>query len=197
MAIQDFSGYDPEVPMYCANHPTVQTYLRCSNCNKPICAKCRVSTPVGFKCYQCANLQVLPTYAVSSDYYVKSAVAGLGAAAIAGIIMGVFPAFEFWAALLMGIAVPEAITAAANQKRGPGLTCRRHRVCSLRLLLEPCRNAPGLVANSKPRRHQPPPVRRYLLPGQHSFLREPVHPPVAGNGPLLRHPATQITRRAT
>jgi hypothetical protein len=35
--------------------------------------------------------------------------------------MGVFPAFEFWAALLMGIAVPEAVTAAANQKRGPGL----------------------------------------------------------------------------
>jgi hypothetical protein len=35
--------------------------------------------------------------------------------------MGVFPAFEFWAALLMGIGVPEAVTAAANQKRGPGL----------------------------------------------------------------------------
>ncbi|HST04566.1 MAG TPA: hypothetical protein VLQ48_07510 [Chloroflexia bacterium] len=121
MAIQDFSGYDPEQPMYCANHPTVQTYLRCSNCGKPICAKCRVSTPAGFKCFQCANLQVLPTYAVSTDYYVKSAAAGLGAAAIIGILMGVFPAFEFWAALLMGIGVPEAVTAAANQKRGPGL----------------------------------------------------------------------------
>lgn len=107
--------------MYCANHPTVQTYLRCSNCGKPICAKCRVSTPAGFKCFQCANLQVLPTYAVSTDYYVKSAAAGLGAAAIIGILMGVFPAFEFWAALLMGIGVPEAVTAAANQKRGPGL----------------------------------------------------------------------------
>lgn len=121
MAIQDFSEYDPEVPMYCANHPDVQTYLRCSNCGKPICAKCRVSTPVGFKCYQCANLQVLPTYAVSTDYYVKSAVAGLGTAAVIGILMGMFPAFEFWAALLMGIGVPEAVTAAANQKRGPGL----------------------------------------------------------------------------
>jgi hypothetical protein len=121
MAIQDFSEYDPEQPMYCANHPTVQTYLRCSNCGKPICAKCRVSTPAGFKCFQCANLQVLPTYAVSTDYYVKSAAAGLGAAAIIGILMGVFPAFEFWAALLMGIGVPEAVTAAANHKRGPGL----------------------------------------------------------------------------
>jgi hypothetical protein len=35
--------------------------------------------------------------------------------------MGIFPAFEFWAALLMGIVVPEAVARAANQKRGPGL----------------------------------------------------------------------------
>lgn len=107
--------------MYCANHPTVQTYLRCGKCGKPICAKCRVSTPVGFRCFQCANLQVLPTYAVSTDFYVKSAVAGLLAATITGTLMGVFPAFEFWAALAMGISVPEAVTGAANQKRGAGL----------------------------------------------------------------------------
>ncbi len=121
MAATDFSNYDPEVPMYCANHPDVQTYLRCGKCGKPICARCRVSTPVGFRCYQCANLQVLPTYAVSTDYYVKSSIAGLLAAAITGVLMGVFPAFEFWFALAMGIGVPEVVAAAANQKRGPGL----------------------------------------------------------------------------
>jgi hypothetical protein len=35
--------------------------------------------------------------------------------------MGIFPGFEFWTALLMGIAVPEAVAMAANQKRGQGL----------------------------------------------------------------------------
>jgi hypothetical protein len=121
MATTDFSNYDPEIPLYCANHPNEQTYLRCGKCEKPICSRCRVSTPVGFRCYQCANLSVLPTYAVSTDYYLKSSIAGLLAAAVAGVLMGVFPAFEFWAALVMGIAVPEAVALAANQKRGPGL----------------------------------------------------------------------------
>lgn len=121
MSTTDFSNYDPEIPMYCANHPNVQTYLRCGKCDKPICARCRVSTPVGFRCYECANLQVLPTYAVSGDYYIKSALAGLTAAAITGVLMGVFPGFEFWAALAMGVGVPEAVAAAAHQKRGPGL----------------------------------------------------------------------------
>ena len=112
---------DADAPMYCANHPKVETYLRCGKCGKPICAKCRVSTPVGFRCYNCANLSVLPTYAVGADYYLKSALAAIAAATVTGALMGFFPAFEFWAALLMGIAVPEAVSVASNQKRGPGL----------------------------------------------------------------------------
>jgi hypothetical protein len=117
----DSETYDPDAPMYCANHPSVETRLRCGRCGRPICAKCRVSTPAGFRCMQCANLQVVPTYAVSTDYYLKSILAGLGAAAAAGVLMGLFPAFEFWVALIMGIAVPEAVTGVANQKRGAGL----------------------------------------------------------------------------
>lgn len=112
---------NPEATLYCANHPNVETYLRCGKCGKPICAKCRVSTPAGFRCFQCANLQVLPTYAISTDVYLKGAIAGLVVAAIMGTLMGVFPAFEFWAAFVMGIAVPEAIAVVSNQKRGPGL----------------------------------------------------------------------------
>jgi hypothetical protein len=113
--------YDPETPMYCANHPNVETYLRCGKCGKPICAKCRVRTPVGYRCFECANLQVLPTYAVSSDFYLKAGVAGLAVGAVTGVLMGLFPGFEFWAALLVGIAVPEAVATGSNQKRSPGL----------------------------------------------------------------------------
>jgi hypothetical protein len=119
-------GYDlqetgDDEQLYCANHPKEPTYLRCGRCDKPICAKCRIHTPVGFRCFDCANVQVLPTYAISTDFYVKAALFGAVAAAVAGVLMGIFPGFEFWAAMLMGIAVPEAVTAAANQKRGPGL----------------------------------------------------------------------------
>jgi hypothetical protein len=121
MASTDFTTEDPEAPLYCANHPNEETYVRCSRCEKPICARCRVRTPVGFRCFDCANLQVLPTYAVSADFYLKSAILGFAVAGLAGVLMGLFPAFEFWAALLMGIVIPEAVTRGANMKRGPGL----------------------------------------------------------------------------
>ena len=40
---------------YCANHPDVETNLRCNRCNKPICAKCAVRTPTGYRCKECVN----------------------------------------------------------------------------------------------------------------------------------------------
>ena len=122
MATWNIEGADaPDTPLYCANHPTVETYLRCGKCEKPICARCRVSTPVGFRCFDCARLQVLPTYAINTEVYLKAALAGFGAASVTGILMGILPNWEFWAALLMAVAVPEAIAFASNQKRGPGL----------------------------------------------------------------------------
>ena len=66
MSTTDFrsqDAQDPETPLYCANHPNEETYVRCSRCEKPICARCRVRTPVGFRCFDCANLQVLPLLA--------------------------------------------------------------------------------------------------------------------------------------
>ena len=43
--------------MYCANHPDTETLLRCNKCNKPICLKCAVQTPVGYRCKECVREQ--------------------------------------------------------------------------------------------------------------------------------------------
>jgi hypothetical protein len=43
--------------MYCANHPNVETTLRCNKCEKPICAKCAVRTPTGYRCKECIRGQ--------------------------------------------------------------------------------------------------------------------------------------------
>ena len=42
---------------YCANHPNTETSLRCNNCEKPICAKCAVLTPTGYRCKECVRQQ--------------------------------------------------------------------------------------------------------------------------------------------
>lgn len=42
---------------YCANHPHIETLLRCNKCGKPICMKCAVQTPVGYRCRECVRQQ--------------------------------------------------------------------------------------------------------------------------------------------
>lgn len=48
---------NPTEPLYCANHPNVETRLRCNRCEKPICARCAVQTPTGYRCRECVRGQ--------------------------------------------------------------------------------------------------------------------------------------------
>ncbi len=43
--------------IYCANHPSVETSLRCNKCEKPICTRCAVLTPTGYRCRECVRGQ--------------------------------------------------------------------------------------------------------------------------------------------
>jgi hypothetical protein len=44
-------------PLFCANHPNVETQLRCNRCEKPICNRCAVLTPTGYRCKECVRGQ--------------------------------------------------------------------------------------------------------------------------------------------
>jgi membrane associated rhomboid family serine protease len=39
----------------CYRHPDRETLVRCATCERPICTKCMVQTPVGIKCPECAG----------------------------------------------------------------------------------------------------------------------------------------------
>lgn len=43
--------------LHCAYHPNVETTLRCNKCGKPICAKCAILTPIGYRCKDCVRNQ--------------------------------------------------------------------------------------------------------------------------------------------
>ena len=75
--------------MRCATHPEVETNLRCGKCGKPICPKCLVQTPVGARCSDCARLHKLPTYHVSTQYYLRAMGSGLGMAIACGVAWGI------------------------------------------------------------------------------------------------------------
>jgi len=113
--------------MKCAAHPKVETNLRCGKCGKPICPKCMVQTAVGARCPECARLYKLPTYRVSTVYYLRAAGTALGMAVVSGLLWGLantFIPFFFLNLLIgagVGYAIGEVVSLAVNRKRGRGL----------------------------------------------------------------------------
>ncbi len=108
----------------CANHPNVETHLRCSRCGKPICVKCVIQTPVGGRCRPCANLKKAPILVVSPARYAKAAAFGLGAALIGGVIWGSLGGafgLSFLLLFLLGYVVGEAVSRGADGRISRGL----------------------------------------------------------------------------
>ena len=113
--------------MKCATHLEVETNLRCGKCGELICPRCMVQTPVGARCRDCARLYKLPTYRVSSGYYLRAIGTALGMAIVCGIVWGllriVVPFFllNILIAAGVGYAIGEVVSLAVNRKRGNGL----------------------------------------------------------------------------
>ncbi len=108
----------------CANHPNVETHLRCSRCGKPICPRCVIQTPVGGRCRECANLKKPPMFQVSPRLYAIAAVYGLSVAVVGGLIwaqMGSFFGLSSLLLLLLGYLVGEAVSRGAKGKISRGL----------------------------------------------------------------------------
>lgn len=105
--------------MYCANHPNVETLLRCSKCGKPICAQCGIRTLVGIRCRECANLQRSPMYVVGINDILRATIAALPLSVLAGLVMnqlGLF--FSLFLGPIVGGGIAELVSRATHGKRG-------------------------------------------------------------------------------
>lgn len=105
----------------CTYHPNVLTRLRCSKCGTPICPRCAVETPVGFRCPSCAAVRGLPTYQTSGTVLAKSIAIGAVIGLAVGVVWGYFPDWSFYLALVLGFGVAEGMAWTANYKRGSDL----------------------------------------------------------------------------
>lgn len=104
--------------MVCANHPDRPTTLRCNRCEKPICPKCAVQTPVGYRCKECVRGQQLVfETATKLDYVLAFAIAAIGTAMATGVLNFI----GFWGifvAPIVGGALAEAVRYAVRRRRG-------------------------------------------------------------------------------
>jgi len=112
-------------PMYCANHPGVETALRCNRCGKPICARCAVRTPTGYRCKECVRgQQKIFETAKWHDYVLGFVTAGflsLVASLLVSLISGVA---GFFAWIIVIVAAPTAGAIIAEAAR---FVTRKHR----------------------------------------------------------------------
>ncbi len=113
---------EPEI-LYCANHPDTETLLRCNRCNKPICLRCAVRTPVGYRCRECVAGQQATYYTGVVWDYPLALVVGAALFGLVGLLFSLFRLgfFGFWIAILLGPAVgggiAEAIRGAVGRRR--------------------------------------------------------------------------------
>lgn len=104
----------------CAAHPDVETALRCSKCDKPICPRCLVQTPVGARCRECAQLRRLPTFDLRPALFLRAVGIGVLAAIVVGGIWGSLPFAGFLGLFLGAIAgylIGEVVSRGANRRR--------------------------------------------------------------------------------
>ena len=111
-------------PLYCANHPAVETNLRCNKCEKPICPKCAVRTPTGYRCKECVRGQLKQfDTAQWYDYLLGFIAAGclsLVASGLISLIGGI--GFIGWFLVIAGAPTAGVVIAEATR-----LVLRRRR----------------------------------------------------------------------
>jgi len=111
--------------LYCANHPHVETGLRCNQCNKPICANCAKKTPTGYRCDECIKGQQKIFDTAQWQDYIFAAVIGFSLSLLGGWLVTFLSRLTFLIAGILvvlltptfGIAIAELIRRVINRRR--------------------------------------------------------------------------------
>lgn len=103
----------------CSFHRGVETEVRCAECERYICPKDMVETPVGYKCRQCARPARSQYVTVRPRQLAGGIGMGLLAGVAGGFILGLVGLGFFFFALAWGALVGEAVRRGSGGHRGP------------------------------------------------------------------------------
>ena len=113
---------DDDGTLHCYRHPGRETWVRCGRCDRPICPKCAMQGPVGFRCRDCGK----PAYDPLTSVKTVPAILGFGVALAGGLItamiasrIGFFSILLSWFA---GSVIVQGVNRVAGFKHGPTIT---------------------------------------------------------------------------
>jgi len=107
--------------LYCANHPNRETMLRCNRCEKPICSKCAIQTPTGYRCRECVrgqqkNFETAQWQDIPLAFSAATLISFLGS-----LIAGRMGFFVIFIAPIVGTIIAEAARFITKRRRSQRL----------------------------------------------------------------------------
>ena len=110
---------DDPGPLYCYRHPKSETYVRCGRCDQPICPKCAVQGPVGFRCRQCGLVKSATISSFTPQQLAFGFAIPIGGGAILGYLGGQVGFYSIFIAFFAGAFLAEGFVRFVGMKRGP------------------------------------------------------------------------------
>ncbi len=105
--------------LHCYRHPDRETWVRCGRCDQPICPRCAMQGPVGFRCRECGR----PTNDPLTSMRPAQLATSLGIAVLGGVVIGLFSGrigiFGLILAWFAGGVIADAVIRFVGFKRGP------------------------------------------------------------------------------
>lgn len=107
--------------LYCANHPQIETNLRCNRCGKPICPKCAISTPTGYRCRECVRgqqkaFETARWYDYLTSFILSAALSFIGSRFIPSLGF-----FTLFLAPVAGVIIAEVVRFVVGRRRSKRL----------------------------------------------------------------------------
>jgi len=109
---------DADGPMFCYRHPDRETLISCGRCEKPICTRCAMQGPVGFRCRDCGKPVRDPMSSFTPPQLIGGLAASFGGGLLAAYISGRFGFFALFVAFFAGGLIVEGITRITGYKMG-------------------------------------------------------------------------------
>jgi hypothetical protein len=104
--------------LFCYRHPDRETRISCGRCERPICTRCAMQGPVGFRCKTCGTLANDPLSTIRPAQGLLGLAIAFGLGLVTAYIAGRIGFFSIIVSFIAGGFVAEAVTRVIGWKRG-------------------------------------------------------------------------------
>jgi hypothetical protein len=110
---------DDSGALRCYRHPERETWVRCGRCDRPICPRCAMQGPVGFRCRDCGRPAHDPLTSFTPLQLIGGLTLATTAGTVAGLLAGRIGFFVIFLAWFGGIFIADLLTRFVGYKQGP------------------------------------------------------------------------------